>query len=323
MRNAVPQLLSVTVADDAVFEAVMTARWQQRAEGLSRAAYSLWHKAQMRMPWGLRQQRTLAMLEDGVVRASAEHYDLAGVIDGRPVPVCALGSIVGADPAAAGALIDATANLVGQRGVTTILLFIARDMAARIPHDGVIAGTDLTLHVTESTRYGAPMTTVRVGEERDLPAIAAMGQIRGGPFRFRLDRDVEFLRYIIARQRLLAGLGPIHRRQLHFFIAEEGITAAAYVVIDVCDNVWTLEECGDRDPTGARVGALLQALIAREPSTRRPTIRGWLPQGFLPPQVTITSSTPSPDVVVARLPGRTHGPSLTQSDSLYWRSDRL
>lgn len=318
-----PQQASVLVADGAVLESVMTARWQHRPEGLSHAAYARWHKAQMRMPWGLRQQRTLAMVEDGVVRASAEHYDLRGIFDGRQTAVCALGAIIGADSAAALALIDATVNHAWQRDVAIVLLFISADMAAIIPNDGVIADHDLTLQVTESTRYGAPMTTVRVGEERDLAAIAAMGQIRGEPFRFRLDRNVEFIRYVIARQRLLAGLGPIHARQLQFFIAEEGITAAAYVVIGVTDNVWTIEECGDRDPSGARVGALLQALIAREPSTRRPTIRGWLPQGFLPPQVTITASTPSPDVVVVRMPARTHGPSLSPVASLYWRNDRL
>jgi hypothetical protein len=33
-----------------------------------------------------------------------------------------------------------------------------------------------------------------------------------------------------------------------------------------------IEECGDRDPSGARVGAILQALIAREPA-KRLTIR--------------------------------------------------
>jgi hypothetical protein len=43
---------------------------------------------------------------------------------------------------------------------------------------------------------------------------------------------------------------------------------------------------GDRDPSGARVGAILQALIAREPVQHRPTIRAWLPHGFVAPQVT-------------------------------------
>ena len=109
------------------------------------------------------------------------------------------------------------------------------------------------------------MTMVRGGEERDLAAIVAMGRVRADPFRFHLDRDIDLVQYAITRKRLLAGLGSADARQLHFFIAEEGTTAAAYVVVSVAGRTWTLEECGDRDASGARVGALLQALIAREP----------------------------------------------------------
>jgi hypothetical protein len=65
------------------------------------------------------------------------------------------------------------------------------------------------------------------------------------------------------------------------------------VILTVVGQAWTLEECGDRDASGARVGALLQALIAREPVERRPTIRAWLPPRFLPPQVTIAATAPS------------------------------
>jgi hypothetical protein len=47
-------------------------------------------------------------------------------------------------------------------------------------------------------------------------------------------------------------------------VADEGSEAAAYVIVSVVGNLWwTLEDCGDRDPAGARVGALLQALLAR------------------------------------------------------------
>jgi hypothetical protein len=85
--------------------------------------------------------------------------------------------------------------------------------------------------------------------------------------------------------------GIVTKSALH--IAEEGITAAAYVVVTIVGDTWTIEECGDRDPSGARVGAILQALITREPVERRPTIRAWLPRGFVPPQVTIVSAKPS------------------------------
>jgi hypothetical protein len=150
----------------------------------------------------------------------------------------------------------------------------------------------------------------------------AMGRTRAEGARFHLDRNADFVRYVIARKRLLAGLGPSAARQLMFFIAEEGITAAAYVVISVVGNEWTVEECGDRDPSGARVGALLQALIAREPGRPRPTIRTSLPPGFLPPQVTITATAPAFPPIGIRMLGAT-AVSLDVNDVLYWPSDRL
>ena len=166
------------------------------------------------------------------------------------------------------------------------------------------------------------MTLVRGGEERDVAAIVAMGQVRAAPFRFHLDRDIDLVQYVITKKRLLAGLGSAGAHQLQFFIAEEGITAAAYVVVSVVGSTWTLEECGDRDPSGARVGAILQALIAREPVERRPSIRGWLPPGFVPPQVTIVSAKPSTEVMMVRSLGSTVvGPRLSGHDVLYWRSD--
>ena len=186
----------------------------------------------------------------------------------------------------------------------------------------VVSTTETELAVTESSRHGAPMTLIRGGEERDLAAIVAMGQVRAGPFRFHLDRDVDFVQYAITRKRLLAGLGASGERQLHFFIAEEGITAAAYVAVSVVGGTWTIEECGDRDPSGARVGAILQALIAREPVERRPTIRAWLPAGFVPPQIKIVSSQPSREVMMVRSLGTTPVQSLlSDEDVLYWRSD--
>ena len=42
----------------------------------------------------------------------------------------------------------------------------------------------------------------------------------------------------------------------------------AYVVLSQNQFGWTLEEAGDRDPAGARLGAILQVLVAREPVDR-------------------------------------------------------
>jgi len=111
---------------------------------------------------------------------------------------------------------------------------------------------------------------------------------------------------------------------LELVIAEEGITAAAYAVTSVGGGTWTIEERGDRDSSGARAGAILQALIAREPVESRPLIRGWLPPGFLPPQATITSVAPAPAVLFARaLSARVTGLDLSIPDAMYWHNDNL
>ena len=132
---------------------------------------------------------------------------------------------------------------------------------------------------------------VRGGDDRDLPDIVAMGQARAAPFRFHLNRDRDLVHYSIARKRLLAGLGPGGARQVQFFIAEEGASAAAYVVINVRGGGWMLEECGDRDPTGARVGAILQVLIARDPPSA--VRRSRLAAGRLPAAADHDRSTSS------------------------------
>jgi hypothetical protein len=252
------------------------------------------------------------------------------MFEGRAVRVCGIGTVC-AEPSPrsleyARVLVDALADDAARQGAGMALLF---------PQPGVANGqrgdfqpiptTDLTLIVSEPARDGAPMTRVRCGEERDLAAIVAMGRARAGRFRFQLDRDVDFVQYAITTRRWLAGLGSADARQLHFLIAEEGTTAAAYVIVSVVvGNRWTLEECGDRDPSGAGVGALLQALLARSPEQRRPTIRAWLPPGFLPPQVTIASAVTSTHAVSVRMLGAAATePPLSRDAVLFWRNDIL
>ena len=243
-------------------------------------------------------------------------------MDGRCAS-CGLGS-VWSEPSPQGAvharaLVETLLGEAADAGMEMALLFSQTAGDAERSDFDAIPLTDLTLAVTQSRR-GAPMTTVRGGEERDFAAIVAMGRVRAGAQRLHLDRDVDFLQYVITTKRLLAGLGPANARQFHFFIAEEGITAAAYVIVSVVGHTWTLEECGDRDPSGARVGALLQALIAREPAERRPTIQAWLPPGFQPPQVTIASAKPSSATIGVRmLNSGTIAPPIAAADALFWR----
>ena len=278
----------------------------------------------MKTTWARQRQRTFALADGHEILASAEQYDLTGVFDGRAVRICGIGSIQ-SDRGHASNLVDRLIGAAEREGAEIAVLF--SDTALDDEIGGTfepIRFTDMTLSVAQSPRHGAPMTMVRGGEERDLAAIVAMGRARAEPFRFHLDRDVDFVQYAITSKRLLAGLGVANARQLHFFIAEEGITAAAYVIISVVGACWTLEECGDRDASGARVGALLQALIAREPMERRPTIRGWLPPGFMPPQVTIVSATPAAETIRVRVLDQSKiVPGLSSDDVLFWRNDFL
>lgn len=320
------EVATVIPAEGAILERVLEATYPIWHEGLSRQAYARFDAAQTKTAWALRHQLRYALVERGDVLASAQCYDFAGILDHRPVRVCGIGSLL-TDPAHsdihARVLVEQLLDGAERDGADMALLFVTPGPRSYVP-DGfeAIPMLDVELGVTESSRHGAPMTLVRGGEDRDLAAIVAMGQIRAGQFRFHVDRDIDFVKYVITKKRLLAGLAPPGTRELQFVIAEEGITAAAYVVISTVGHTWTLEECGDRDPSGARVGALLQALIAREPTEQRPLIRAWLPSGFVPPQVTVLSARPSADVMRVRFLTPTTGRlRLSREDVLYWRGD--
>jgi len=313
-------------AEGTILERVLDTAHSISSEGLSRHAYGQSDAAQMRTVWGRGRQRRFALAEGGDVLATAMQYDLSAVLDQQPVRVCGFAQIFPPPALAAGGpareLVDRLLEQAARDGAAMALLFSHMNDEHQVAGFDVVPMTDVEIGVAEPSRRGAPMTLIRGGEERDMAAIVAMGRIRAEPFRFHLDRDVEFEQYAITRMRLLAGLGAAGARQLHFFIAEEGITAAAYVVVSIVADNWTLEECGDRDPSGARVGAILQALIAREPVERRPTIRAWFPRGFVPPQVTIVSAKPSSEVMMLRPLGTTEvHPRLSGDDVLYWRSD--
>jgi hypothetical protein len=314
--------VTVIPAEGTILERILETSHSVSSEGLSRHAYGLFDAAQMRTAWGRGHQRPFALVEGGNVLASAMQYDLAAVLDEQPVRVCGIAQISSQPTQATGGpareLVDRLLEQAGRDGATMALVFSDLSDAGF----DVIPMADAEISVAEPSRRGAPMTLIRAGEERDLAAIVAMGRVRASPFRFHLDRDVDFVQYAITKKRLLAGLATAGARQLHFFIAEEGITAAAYVVVSIVGDLWTIEECGDRDPSGARVGAILQALIAREPVERRPTIRAWLPPGFVPPQIKIVSAKPSTEVMMVRSLRKTRlQPRLSGEDVVYWRSD--
>jgi hypothetical protein len=321
-------MAAVVLADGATLQRVVATLPPAARLGLSCAALVKYDAAQSKTRWALRNRRRFALVTAGEVLASAERYDLVGRLDGQLVRICGLAAVSNRDADEDGsdsviALVEQLVDEAARSGVDLALVFCPSDSGALAAGGfAVLPTTSVDLTVAESARHGAPMVLVRGGETRDLDAIAAMGGLRASQYRFHLERDVDLIAHAITRTRLLAGLSPPGVRRLEFVIAEEGITAAAYLVMSNVDNVWTILECGDRDVTGARVGALLQALIAREPAESRPAIRGWLPPGFVPPQVVIANAPAGPPLLLARaLSPRVRGWPPAASDTLYWLDD--
>jgi len=321
-------MMTLVEADGRLLQRIVATTPLVAHHGLSPGAFAKYDAAQAKTAWAIRHRRRFALMQADELLASAERYDLTGRLDRQLVTICGIAAVLdhGADDngnSYRAVLVEQLLEEAARDGADLALFSQAAGPMSPVP-DGfaVVPTTDVELKVTESSRYGAPMTLVRGGEDRDLQAIAAMGHARADSFRFHLNRDADLIKHALTRRRLLAGLGLTGAQQLEFVIAEEGITAAAYIAISVVGDRWTIEECGDRDPSGARVGAILQALIAREPAESRPAIRGWLPPGFLPPQVTIASASPAPPLLLVRaLSSRVRGLQLAASEVVYWRND--
>lgn len=322
-------MATVIPAEGAILSRIVAATPLATYRGLGRDAFAKYHAAQARTTWARDHRRQFALVQGDDVLASAEKYLLAGILDQQAVKICGIAPVFGQGQNGTdnhtGALVGRLLEDATRDGLDLALLFqVPNPVLSGLEGFEAVPTLVTELTVTESSRYGAPMTLVRGGEDRDLGAIAAMGQVRSGRSRFHLVRDADFIKHVMTRQRLIAGLGAAHVRQLEFVIAEEGITAAAYIVMSVVGGTWTIEECGDRDASGARVGALLQALIAREPIATRPLIRGWLPPGFCPPQITITSAALAPPALFVRaLSPRVQRLGLSALDVMYWHNDIL
>ena len=321
--------MSQLVAPDDIFiDRILDGTYDLWHDGLTRQAYGQFWRAQKATPWGRSRLTRWALTDQGNLLSSAKVYRFDAVLDGVPLQIAGLGAVFTPPPmrgrGAAADLIQQICDRQASEGSDAALLFseIGSDYYARLGF-ATLPLDDLSLRVIEDPRRGAPATMVRSGHDRDLDDIVAMDAVRAAPYRFHLVRDRELASFAITRKRLLAGLGPQGRRGLEFFIAEEGANAAAYVVIDTTTERWTIDSCGDRDPSGARIGAILQVLVAREPSQHRPPITAWLPETLRPPQIEIVGAAPSRDVMMWRAlsdRGRLAAP-LRAQDILYWRGD--
>ena len=282
--------MNIVVADAALRRHILDHTFPIWNEGLSREAYGRWNDAQLRTEWGRTHLQRLAVLDDaGDLLASAKRYRLDVRVDGRDGWMCGIGAVFTPSDRRgrgyASRLIEEMLAEARREGALLASLFSEIGTAfyerlgfTAVPLDEVTVGVRL--------KGGAPAMLVRAGEDRDLAAVAALHEVRSADARFALRRGASLVQYAITKKRLLAGLGPSGLRQIEFFVAEEGASAVAYVVLHESANGWTLEEAGDRDPAGARLGAMLQSLVAREPHRPVPLIRTWWPRGFrVPPQI--------------------------------------
>jgi predicted N-acetyltransferase YhbS len=316
----------VVLADGPLIERVLDDTFPVWHEGLSRDAYSKWSRGQLRTPWGRDHLQRFALLNDaGDHVASLKRYRHPVRVDGRDGWMCGIGAVLtvpehrGAGHASR--LVEHVVEQSRQEGALLAGLFseIGTTFYQRLGFS-TVALDEVTVQVPRRDRSAALL--VRFGDDRDLPSLAALHAVRSADARLALRRDTPLVHYAIAKKRLFAGLSAPGTRQLEFFVAEEGASAVAYVVLSQNQYGWTLEEAGDRDPAGARLGAMFEVLLAREPSLQDPVIRAWWPRGFpTPPQLTLSPRADPKDVFMVRPLASGIDVPPGPEGVFWWRSD--
>ena len=318
--------LTLAPATGRVLEHVLRDTYPVWGDGLSFEAYARYARGLRRTAWGAAHVERVVLHDGARMLASAARHDLGARIDGRIRRVLGIGSVF-------------TPRELRGRGAASAMIAHLVDAAKTEGHEFVALFSDIgpalferldfvpvPLEQATSTVWspgGTPAMLVRAGDDRDIPHIAELGLTRATGARLALDRTEDYIRHAIARRRLLAGLGPPGLREIEFLVAEEGHMAVAYLVCTAYRGRWTIEEAGDRDPTGARIGAMLQVMLAREPSLAAPEITGWWPHSLAPPQVDVAARRPTDEVLMIRpLRDRTLPmPPLAAPDVLVWHGD--
>jgi GNAT superfamily N-acetyltransferase len=295
-------------------------------DGLGFDQYGRHWRAQLRTAWGATHLDRVALVEHGAVTSSAKRYDLSAWIDGRIRRVLGIGAVFTSPPrrgqGGARRRMEAVLDTAASDGYEYAMLFSEIDPAFYERLDFVPMAL-VESRIAVRKRRGTPAVLVRAGERRDIPLLVEMSGTRAAAARLRLDRSEDWIAFGLTKRRLLAGLGPPGLRQFEFLVAEEGLRAAAYLMATVDEGRWFIEEAGDRDPSGARVGAILESMLARTPDLEPPEISAWLPHGFLPPQLEIVDTPSTSGVLMIRpLKDRTLPlPPLRAEEVVYWRSD--
>lgn len=298
-------------------------------DGLSRENYEKQWAAQLKTPWGQQHLDRVALVDGPHVLSSAKRYDMSMRIDGRIRRVLGIGAVFTAAAhrgrGCARELLTRMLDTAVTEGQEFAMLFseIAPAFYERLDFVPVPL-LESTLEVDQKGG-GAPAMLVRSGDDKDLPAIVEMSAARNADARLTVNRSEDFIRFNITRKRLSSGLAPIGHRRTEFLVVEEGHQAVAYLVVTGEDDRWMIEEAGDRDPSGARLGAMLQVMLARLPGERLPEIKCWWPQALVPPQVKVAASTPTQSVLMIR-PLRDRIlplPPLAAPEVVYWHSDYI
>jgi len=310
-----------------VLEQVLNDTFPLWNDGLRRENYAKAWDAQLKTAWGRQHLDRVALVDGPHVLSSAKRYDLSLRIDGRIRRVLGIGAVFTAAAhrgrGCARELLTRLLDTAVTEGQEFALLFseIAPAFYERLDFVPVPL-IESTLEVDQK-RGGAPAMLVRSGDDKDLHRIAELSATRSADARLAVDRSEDLIRFMITRKRLHSGLAPPGYRNTEFLVAEEGYQAVAYLVMSEQDGRWMIEEAGDRDPSGARLGAMLQVMLARHPAERLPEIKCWWPQALVPPQVKIAAATPTQEVMMIR-PLRDRIlplPPLAAAEVVYWHSD--
>lgn len=318
----------IELADSPLLEQVLDDTYGLWGDGLSRKAYGLWNLAQMKTRWGKANLARVGLVDGDQVMVSAKRYLFDAVIAGQPTRVLGIGAVFTPESrrgqGLAPRLIEAMIADGQARGCMVALLFseIGADYYTRLGFT-VVPRQMVTIDVPH-TRRGAPATMVRVADPLDVPEISALSMTYAKDASFALSRTPDLIEFGITRRRLRAGLGPDGLRHVEVFVAEEGYRAAAFIIVSRGPEGVVLEDCGDRDPSGARIGALLEAYVERDPSQGDRTLRAWLPAGLHPPQVRLSAPFEAPEVMMVRhLPTypSAHPPINAAAHPTWWPLD--
>ncbi len=313
----------VVPATGSLLERILDLTHPLWGEGLSRAAYGRYNAAQLQTPWGATHLRRVALVAGETLLATAKRYALSARLDGESIALLGIGAVYTPEPRRghgyAAELLHRMLESAADEGFGYALLFseIEPRYYERLGFRPLPVN-QVVLAVRPVPRPGVPAIAMRSGDLGDLPAIVGMNALQTDPYRFALERDTDYVRHAITKKRLLAACGPPGHRKVEFFVVEEGGRAAAYAVLLKVGVYWMVTECGDRDPSGARVGAILQTLtgcVDGDPVH----LRAWLPPGFLPPQLSVMSrEIPAVTMMIRPLGRRVRPDPPLDAESLAW-----